>query len=59
VEDNPSVLKPVGEALHIYFDNVVNEPLPKRWIDLINWLNEQEREQAEQCGAAPPPSVQG
>jgi hypothetical protein len=47
MEDNATVLKPVGDALHVYFDSIVKEPLPKRWIDLINWLNEQEREQTE------------
>ena len=45
--ENSTVLKPVGEALHVYFDSIVKEPLPRRWIDLINWLNEQERAQAE------------
>ena len=47
MEEDRSVLKPVGEALHVYFNSIVKEPLPKRWVDLINWLNDQEREQAE------------
>jgi len=27
--------------------NVVQEPLPERWVDLIQYLNAQERERAE------------
>jgi hypothetical protein len=28
------------------FDQVVREPLPQRWVDLIKRLNEQERQEA-------------
>ena len=34
----------IGKMLHAHFDEVVDEPLPKRWVDLIKYLNEQERE---------------
>ena len=47
MEENRSVLKPVGEALHVYFDSIVKAPIPKRWMDLINWLDEEERAKAE------------
>jgi hypothetical protein len=33
--------------LHAHFDAVVHEPLPQRWIDLINYLNAKEKAQTE------------
>jgi len=41
-----SVFERLGKALHVQFDSVAKEPLPERWGDLINYLNE--REQARQ-----------
>jgi len=35
------------EALRHVFDSVATEPLPERWVDLINRLNEEERKEAE------------
>jgi hypothetical protein len=37
----------VGKALHAQFDEVAQQPLPKRWVDLINRLNELERQQRQ------------
>ena len=37
----------IGKALRTQFDEIVDEPLPKRWIDLINYLNERDSEQRE------------
>lgn len=37
----------VGKALHAQFNEVAEQPLPKRWVDLINRLNELERQQSE------------
>ena len=34
----------IGKMLHAHFDEMVDEPLPKRWVDLIKYLNEKERE---------------
>jgi hypothetical protein len=28
-------------------ENIIQEPLPERWVDLIQYLNAQEREQTE------------
>jgi hypothetical protein len=42
-EEKASFLWRLGKAFHVHFDGVANEPLPQRWIDLINYLNEQER----------------
>ena len=33
----------INDALRRHYNEVVNEPLPKRWIDLIEYLNEKER----------------
>ena len=32
-----------GRALHVRLADVIQEPLPARWIELIEHLNEQER----------------
>ena len=42
----PPVFECLGKALHVQFDSVAKEPLPERWVDLINYLKE--REQARQ-----------
>jgi hypothetical protein len=42
----PAEGKRLGKALHVQFDTVAREPLPERWVDLINYLNA--REQARQ-----------
>jgi hypothetical protein len=36
----------LGTALHAFFDNIVREPLPERWVDLIKRLSEEERNSA-------------
>ena len=45
----PKALSPVfrriSEMLHDQFNEVVREPLPHRWIELIKVLNEKERQQ--------------
>ena len=33
----------IGKALHAQYDDITKQPLPKRWVDLINYLNEKER----------------
>jgi hypothetical protein len=35
----------LGEGLHAMFDAIAKQPLPKRWVDLINYLNEKEQAQ--------------
>ena len=46
-EKTASVYWQVGKALHTHFNLLVNEPLPQRWVELIRYLNEKERAQAE------------
>ena len=33
----------IGRALRAQFDEILHEPLPNRWVDLINYLNEKEK----------------
>ena len=37
----------VSTALHAKFDHVAEEPLPKRWVELIHRLNEIEHHQTQ------------
>ena len=39
----PKSLSLIGEKLRAQTENVTQEPLPKRWLDLIHSLHEQER----------------
>jgi hypothetical protein len=33
----------LGKALHERFDPIANDPLPERWVDLIQRLNVEEQ----------------
>jgi hypothetical protein len=37
----------IGKRLRHQSSEITQEPLPRRWIDLIRYLNEQERKQSE------------
>ena len=45
-----TILQRLGKALHVRMDDITNEPLPRRWVDLIHHLDDQERKQAERHG---------
>lgn len=38
-----TILQRLGKALHAHWDHIEHEPLPRRWVELIHHLNEQER----------------
>jgi hypothetical protein len=42
-----SIFERVSKALHAQYDGIVEQPVPERWVDLINYLNEKERVQRE------------
>jgi lysyl-tRNA synthetase class I len=42
-----SILRLLGRVLHDQDDEITHEPLPKRWVDLIHFLDEQERKNYE------------
>jgi hypothetical protein len=48
-----SFLNLVTKALRANFDDVANQPLPQRWVDLIHHLNECERIDAERQSDTP------
>ena len=37
----------IGKRLRRHSSDITNEPLPRRWVELIHYLNEQERKQLE------------
>ena len=47
------IFERIGKVLHDQFEDVAREPLPERWIDLINYLNDKERAQREAARPAP------
>ena len=42
-----SFLELISKALRADYNQVANEPLPERWVDLIHHLNERERAEAD------------
>ena len=41
------IVERIRSALHAQYDAILKEPLPERWVDLIDRLNEQERLQGK------------
>jgi hypothetical protein len=41
-----TVLGRLGRALHVQMDDFTHEPLPRRWVDLILYLEEQEKKRS-------------
>ena len=41
------ILQRLGMALRAHVDDITQEPLPRRWVELINFLDEQEQKLAE------------
>ena len=37
------IIERIGKVLHDQLDDVVREPLPQRWVDLIHFLNAKDR----------------
>ncbi len=48
-----SFLNLVTKARRANFDDVANQPLPLRWVDLIHHLNERERIDIERLPDTP------
>ena len=48
-----TVLGRLGKALHVEMDDITHEALPHRWVDLILYLEEQEKKRS-----APEPVVE-
>jgi hypothetical protein len=51
MQDQETILQRLGKALHLRLDDITHEPLPHRWVELIQYLNVQEmREGIPQAG---------
>ena len=46
-QDHDSILRRLGKLLHDQDDDITHEPLPKRWVDLIHFLDEEERKRTD------------
>jgi anti-sigma factor NepR-like protein len=42
LETRADIIERIGQALHRAYEEMVHEPTPERWIELINRLNEEE-----------------
>ena len=54
-QGHTSFLERLSKALHLHYDDIAKEPLPRRWVDLIEYLDEEEerrkRSEDEEAGA--------
>jgi hypothetical protein len=49
-----SIVRRLGKALRVRLESDAHDPLPRRWVELIQCLNEQERMQLERQPAPEP-----
>lgn len=42
-----TILQSIGRALRVDGDAITRAPLPRRWVDLIHHLDEQERKRSQ------------
>ena len=49
VDEPRAILDRIGKVLHVKHEETVLDPLPKRWTELILFLNEVERLQAAEA----------
>ena len=40
-------LRRLGKAFNLYADDIAHEPLPRRWVEIIRYLDEQEGRSSE------------
>ena len=43
LQGQDSILQRIGKVLRAQNDDITHEPVPTRWVDLIHYLDEQER----------------
>jgi hypothetical protein len=46
-QSHDPILRRLGKLLHDQDEDITHEPVPKRWVDLIHFLDEQERKRDE------------
>jgi len=54
-----SILHRIGKALHAQDVESTQEPLPRRWVDLIHHLDERERTLSDGLQTEPEPRERG
>jgi hypothetical protein len=42
-----TLLQRLGKAIHAHHNGITHAPLPRRWVDLIRHLDEQERKHSQ------------
>ena len=50
-----TILERIGKTLRGHDADITHEPLPRRWVDLILFLEEQERTRPDRQPEAAPP----
>jgi hypothetical protein len=48
------ILRLLGKVMHDRDDDITLEPLPRRWVDLILFLDEQEKKRGQAEGQIEP-----
>ena len=46
-QSHDPILRRLGKLLHDQDEDITHEPVPKRWVDLIHFLDAQERKRDE------------
>jgi hypothetical protein len=47
MQTNMTDARQLGKVLHKRYEDIANEPLPKRWVELVNFLDQKEKEQRD------------
>jgi len=47
LQEQETILRRIGNALRGQSEDITHEPMPKRWVDLVHFLDEQERKRGE------------
>jgi hypothetical protein len=42
-QERNSSIRHIGRLLRLQYQEIADQPLPRRWVELINYLNEKER----------------
>ena len=50
-------LQYISKSLHAKFDHISEKPLPKRWVELIHYLNEIEQQKTQMLRQTPKGNV--
>lgn len=49
LQGHESILQHIGKVLRAQDDDITHQPLPTRWVDMVHYLDEQERRRAERA----------